>query len=471
MSFDPNPPEPSAAGSRRSAFVQLAAVYAAAFALCALMFVGGAVEIVRLKNIERIEALIAADREAVLDKVGDGPPELRLGKATAIVLARSARRDDARVYRVEQNGRWLAGELRGPLGTPSGAGGLTSTRVRVPGGGTRAVQASRTDLGGGAALYIGRLVDDPSGELARIAGGAFLFAALSAFLVGPWASRRILRRVQAINEACDRVRSGDLAARAPDEETGDEFGALAGHVNAMLSRIAALVLGLRDVSNRVAHDLRTPMARLKSDLEAAARAGTLEEARALAGAAAVETDEILQTFEALLDITEVEAGSDSGLEPVRLDESAAAAVDLYEAVAEDRGVSLRFSPEPAAILGERTLIVRLAANLVDNAIKFSPVGSEVRVRVNASGEECLLIVEDSGPGVHPEERETVMRRFSRGSGSNRTPGHGLGLALVAAVAKRHGAKVKLEDAHPGLRVRVVFRRFKGDVLRRDGQHG
>lgn len=465
MSFDPAPPDPTASGSRRSAFVQLAAVYAAAFGFCALLFVGGAVELVRLKNVERIEALIAADREAVLDKVGDGPPELRLGKATAIVLARSARRDEQRVYRVEQNGRWLAGALRAPLAPPPGGAGLASARVATPSGAERDVRASRTDLGGGAALYIGRLVDDPSGELARVAGGAFLFAALSAFLVGPWASRRILRRVQAINEACDKVRIGDLAARAPGEETGDEFGALAGHVNAMLARIAALVLGLRDVSNRVAHDLRTPMARLKSDLEAAARAETLEEARALAGAAAVETDEILQTFEALLDITEVEAGSDGGLEPVRLDESAASAVDLYQAVAEDRGVTLRFSPEPAAILGERTLIVRLAANLIDNAIKFSPPGGEVRVVVTASGEECLLIVEDSGPGVPPEERESVMRRFSRGAGSSQTPGHGLGLALVAAVAKRHGAKVKLEDAQLGLRVRVVFRRFKSDAQR------
>lgn len=445
--------------SRRSAFARLAAVYVAAFALCALIFVGGAAEIVRLKNLERMEALIAADREAVLDKIGDSSTELKIGKATAIVLARSARRDEPRVYRLERDGRWLAGELRAPLGAVD-SHGLARGRLRGPNGETRRILALHTDLGGGAALYIGRVADDPSGELIRIAAGAFLVAALSALLVGPWASRRILRRVHSINEACDRVRSGDLNARAPGEEAGDEFGALAGHVNAMLARIAALVLGLRDVSNRVAHDLRTPMARLKSDLEKAARAETLQEARALAGAAAAETDEILQTFEALLDITEVEAGSDGGLEPVRLDDAAASAVDLYQAVAEDRGVTLRFAPETAGILGERTLIVRLAANLIDNAIKFSPPGGEVRVLVTAAGEECLLIVEDAGPGVPPEEREQVMRRFSRGSGSAATPGHGLGLALVAAVAKRHGAKVRLEDAGPGLRVRVVFRRFK-----------
>jgi signal transduction histidine kinase len=461
LSAPARPEEPARPRGRGSAFAQLAAVYAAAFAFCALLFVGGAAELVRLKNLERAEALIAADREAVLDKVGEGPPELRIGKAVAIVLARTSRRDDPRAYLVEQNGERLAGDLLHPE-VRGGSGGLLRARAVAPDGRRAAALASRTDLGGGAVLYIGRLAEDRSGELVRIAMGAFLFAALSAFLVGPWASRRILRRVSAVNEACDRVKAGDFNARAPGEETNDEFGALAGHVNAMLGRIASLVVGLRDVSNRIAHDLRTPMARLKTDLQAAAKAKTLEEAQALAGAAAAETDEILQTFEALLDIAEVEAGSDGGLAPVRLDEAAASAVDLYQAVAEDRGVALRFTPEPAPILGERTLIVRLAANLIDNAIKFSPPGGEVRVMAGLSGEDCLLVVEDAGPGIPVAERETVMRRFSRGSGSGATPGHGLGLALVAAVAKRHGAKITLEDMAPGLRVRVTLRRFKAD---------
>lgn len=455
-----DPARPERPG-RRSAFVQLAAVYAAAFAICALLFVGGAAELVRLKNLERAEALIAADREAVLDKIGDGPPELRIGKAVAIVLARTSRRDDPRAYLVEQDGRRLAGDLVQP-DRRAGSNGLLRARVATPDGRRPTALASRTDLGGGGVFYIGRQTEDRAGELIRIAAGAFLFAALSGLVVGPWASRRILRRVSAVNEACDRVKAGDFNARAPGEETNDEFGALAGHVNAMLERIGTLVVGLRDVSNRIAHDLRTPMARLKTDLQAAAKATSLEEARSLAGAAAAETDEILQTFEALLDIAEVEAGSDGGLEPVRLDEAAASAVDLYQAVAEDRGVALRFSPEPAPILGERTLIVRLAANLIDNAIKFSPPGSQVRVMVGAAGEECLLVVEDCGPGIPESERETVMRRFSRGAGSSATPGHGLGLALVAAVAKRHGAKIALQDVAPGLRVRVTFRRFNAD---------
>jgi signal transduction histidine kinase len=459
LSSDPTSPEAAARPPRRSAFLGLAAIYAFAFVLCALLFVAVASQIVRAKNAERVEALVAADREAVLDKIGGGPADLKVAKATAIVLARSARPDEARLYRLDRGGQVLVGNIPQAARLSARNGGRWF-RLELPGDGRRRGLAVREPLGGGAVLYVGRALEDPSGDLVLIVGGALLFAALSGFVVAPWAGRRILRRVNAINEACDKVRVGDLSARAPGADSGDEFGALAGHVNAMLGRISALVTGLRDVSNRIAHDLRTPMARLKSDLEKAARAETLEEARALAGAAAVETDEILQTFEALLDIAEVEAGSDGELSPMRLDEAAAAAVDLYEAVAEDRGISLVFDRAPAPILGERSLIVRLAANLLDNAIKFSPPDGTVRVTVRTDGDECLISVEDPGPGVPAAEREVVMGRFARGSAAAATPGHGLGLALVAAVAKRHGAVVKLEEANPGLKVTARFRAFQ-----------
>ena len=459
MSSDPTPDPGPGRRPSRSAFLGLAAVYAAAFALCALLFVAMASQIVGAKNKERAEALIAADLEAISDKVGEGPAELKAAKAIAIVLARSDRPEDPRLYQLEQGRQVIAGNI--PAGARLAPDGTGHLKVSLPSGEHRRGLVVREDLGGGAVLYVGRRVDDPGGDLALVAGGALLFAAVCAFVVAPLASRRILRRVSAINESLDRVRVGDLTARAPGAEAGDEYGALAGHVNAMLGRISSLVAGLRDVSNRIAHDLRTPMARLKSDLEKAARAETLEEARALAGAAAAETDEILQTFEALLDIAEVEAGSDGELSPMRLDEAAASAVDLYEAVAEDRQVKLAFDREAAPILGERSLIVRLAANLLDNAIKFSPPGGTVRIAARSDGDECVLMVEDHGSGVAEAEREAVMNRFARGSAAASTPGHGLGLALVAAVAKRHGAVVALTDADPGLRVTVRFRAFRG----------
>jgi signal transduction histidine kinase len=448
---------------RRSAIWRLTAVYAAAFTGCALMFVAGAFHLVRMKNVERVEALVAADLEAVLDKVGQGPPDITVGKATAIVLARSGRAADPRFYAIERDGRPVAGGLTADARlTPRDDRWLKVYEPSAPPGLRRGL-AVRAPLGPGQSLLVGRAFEDRAleTELLRVGVAALALAALAAFVVGPWASRRILRRVNEVNDACDKVRSGDLSARAPGEETQDEFGALAGHVNAMLERIDGLIMGLRDVSNRVAHDLRTPMARLKSDLEGVARARTLKEARQRAGAAAAETDEILQTFEALLDIAEAEAGSDGGLRPMQLEDAVQSAVDLYEAVAEDRDVGLVFVRRAAPMLGERSLVMRLAANLIDNAIKFSPRGSTVRVETAVDGDEAVLSVQDRGPGVPEGERESVMRRFTRGSAAAAAPGHGLGLALVAAVAKRHGAKIRLDDAGPGLIVRVRFRTFSG----------
>ncbi|HYE43317.1 MAG TPA: HAMP domain-containing sensor histidine kinase [Caulobacteraceae bacterium] len=457
MSFDPTSPEPPRARGP-SAFLRLAAIYVAAFAVSGVLFVAGAVHLVSSKNLERTQALILADREAVLDKIDGGSPELRFGKAMAIVLARGARPDDGRVYRLERGGMVAAGDIPAKAVLTARDGGWLTIRG-LEGGRARGL-ALRESLGGGATLLIGRAYEDElQTELVSTAAAALALAALAALLVGPWASGQILKRVQAVNEACDRVRAGDFSARAPGAEARDEFGALAGHVNAMLERIDGLVVGLRDVSNRIAHDLRTPMARLRSDLEAARDAKDLKEARRLTSVAIAETDEILETFSALLDIAEAEAGADAGLEALMLDDAAEAAVDLYQAVADDAGVRLVFEREPCPILGERSLVIRLAANLIDNAIKFSPRGGTVQVRVEQADGWARLTVEDQGPGVPEAEREQVWRRFTRGRDVGSTPGHGLGLALVAAVAKRHGARIELEDARPGLRMRVRFPAF------------
>jgi signal transduction histidine kinase len=308
-------------------------------------------------------------------------------------------------------------------------------------------------------LYVGQkfAMSDVERRLLQIAfwslGASFVIAPAIGFVV----SRRMLRRVEEVNAVCDRVQRGDLAARASHETAQDEFGELSRHVNSMLDQIHNLVHGLRDVSNRIAHDLRTPIARLKAKIEDAADAPTLEAAQAGAAAAAAETQEILETFQALLDIAEVEAGADGGLQPVQLDDTIRSAIDLYGVVAEEAGVRLAADLEPAAMFGEPSLLVRLVANLVDNAIKFSPRGGEVRVSVMRRGGDLALQVQDRGPGVPAEDRESVMRRFVRGAATRATPGHGLGLALVAAVAKRHGARIEMDDAGPGLIVRVLFK--------------
>lgn len=441
----------------RSAVWRLSAVYAVAFLACALLFSFAAWRMVEAETAKRLSALAEHELASVLDKAGSGRPDEVTARATAVVLARAARQEADFLYGLQRPGAPMAGDFPGPLPAQGG-------RVRIAeSSGPGWAMAAAAVLPDGARLVVaGRAqASEIQGDVARILGISLALASISALLVGPWAGRRVLRQVAAVNRACDRVSAGDLRARAPGAEADDEFGALARHVNGMLERVEGLVQGLQDVSNRVAHELRTPMARLRGDLEDAAAAPDLATSRRILGVAAARTDELLQTFEAMLDIVEVEAGSVGGLAPMRLDAALQAAVELYGPVAEDKEVVLRLAAEPAPIIGEHTLIVRLAANLLDNAIKFSPAGGMVQVGCERRGHEVVLAVEDRGPGVRPEEREKVLGRFQRGTAADAAPGHGLGLALVAAVAKRHGARLSLEDAGPGLRVRVAFPAFSG----------
>lgn len=414
-------------------------------------FALAAVAIVDAADVERARALVESDIVETVDKLS-GAPALRREKALAIVLARSLR-DDDRLYRLSDGGRRVVGLPDTVRFVPRDGRWLSSDD---PPAVARIVR-----LAPGVELLVGRRLEQ--GATIRrvlVLATALIAGALGlAVAMGLWAGRALTARVEAINRACDQVRLGDLAVRAPGADGQDEFATLAAHVNAMLERIDALVAGLRDTSNRIAHELRTPVARLKCDIEEAAAAPDLKRAHALAGAAAAETDAILQTFEALLDIAEVEAGAAGGLAPMRLDEAVGSAVDLYESVAEEQGVRLESRLSPIWIIGERTLLVRMAANLIDNAIKFSPPGARVAVTVRETGAEALLCVEDQGPGIPVGERDLVLGRFQRGSAADGIKGYGLGLALVAAVAKRHGAPVTLGDAGPGLIVRLRFERF------------
>ena len=406
--------------------------------------------LVRAADRDRATALIETDVAETLDKLGDDPA-LRRDRAFAIVLARTAMADE-RMYRLVENGRVIAGM---PLDIAFRRDGALYKSTAPPG------LARRVTIAPGVDLWVGRrLVQGALTQRLLTVGSAVLgLALLIAGVVGVLATRMLRMRVAAINQACDRVRGGDFGARAPVDGPDDEFAMLGRHVNEMLERIDALVAGLRDVSNRIAHDLRTPVARLKNSIEEAADARDLDEARRLAEAAAAETDEILQTFEALLDIAEVEAGSTAGLAPIRLDDAVSSALDLYESVAEAAGVRLRSDLQPVTILGEKMLVVRLAANLVDNAIKFSPPSGTVKVSVRSESDTAVLRVVDAGPGIPEHERTLVLGRFKRGAASGHVAGHGLGLALVSAVAKRHGARIDLADGDPGLAVTVAFERF------------
>jgi signal transduction histidine kinase len=269
-------------------------------------------------------------------------------------------------------------------------------------------------------------------------------------------SRNMLHRVEQVNRTAERVIAGDLSDRVPRAGTDDEFDQLAANLNGMLDQIERLMTGMREVTDNVAHDLKTPLARLRARLELTllgpADAAAQREA---IGAAIEEADRLLATFNALLSIAEAEAGGD-GRRGERLDlgEVAGAAVELYEPVAEEKDLGLRFENTPGTIIeGDRHLLSQAIANLLDNALKYGGDG-EITVTIGRRGGCALIEVADRGPGIPEADRESVFDRFVRLEPSRSTPGNGLGLSLVRAVAHRHGGSVRLSDNQPGLTVQI-----------------
>ena len=277
---------------------------------------------------------------------------------------------------------------------------------------------------------------------------------------GALIGRNMLRRLDAINRTSGEIIAGDLTRRVPLAGSGDEFDALAENLNRMLDRIERLMKGMREVTDSVAHDLRTPLNRLRNRLEesvarlnaSGAQAGEIE--RAIA-----ETDQLIATFNALLLIAETDAGTTRAtMSPLDLGEVAADVTELYEPLADEKKISLTLLPgPPAGVEANRSLVAQALANLVDNAIKYTPAGGQVRIATAVSDEGVDLSVSDTGPGIPLADRPRVTERFVRLEASRSSPGTGLGLSLVAAVAHYHGAELVLEDSAPtGLKAVLRF---------------
>ncbi|HKQ45051.1 MAG TPA: HAMP domain-containing sensor histidine kinase [Rhizomicrobium sp.] len=277
---------------------------------------------------------------------------------------------------------------------------------------------------------------------------------------GALMSRNMLRRLDAINRTSREIIAGDLTRRVPLTGSGDEFDSLAENLNRMLDRIERLMKGLREVTDSVAHDLRTPLNRLRNRLEesaariAAGGAQASEIERAMA-----ETDQLIGTFNALLLIAETDAGTTrAAMSPLDLGDVAADVVELYEPLGEVRNIALAMAPGARVVIeGNRSLIAQALANLVDNAIKYTPAGGQVRIGAVVTDDSVDLSVADSGPGIPVADRPRVIERFVRLEASRNSPGTGLGLSLVAAVAHFHGAELVLEDNAPtGLKAMLRF---------------
>jgi hypothetical protein len=274
-------------------------------------------------------------------------------------------------------------------------------------------------------------------------------------------SRNMLARLDSINRTSKEIIAGDLSRRVPLSGNQDEFDTLAENLNRMLDRIERLMSGVREVTDSVAHDLRTPLNRLRNRLELTLRHRKQQGVSQRDLEAAVEeTDRLIATFNALLLIAEADAGvAREAMAPVDVTSVARDATDLYAPVAEEKGVDLVASCGSAAwIDGNRSLVAQALVNLVDNAIKYTPKGGQVSIAVTEEGDSTLVTVADSGPGIPESERTRVLERFVRLEASRHSPGTGLGLSLVAAVARLHDARLLLEDNRPGLKATLRFRR-------------
>jgi signal transduction histidine kinase len=318
------------------------------------------------------------------------------------------------------------------------------------------------------------LVGHDLGDRARIekimmralAISLIFFAALAA-LGALFVARRVLKRIDDINTSAHGIMAGDLSRRLPVSGSGDELDRLAEGLNEMLARISELMQGLREVSDNIAHDLRTPLNRLRNHAEAAlAFGGDAAAYRAALEKTIEESDSLIKVFNALLLIARAEAGGDvEGLQPFDVGEAARSVAELYEPIAEEEGVALKVETEgQLTVRGNRELIGQTIANLVDNALKYgapregglAEIKPDVVIAVRRAGGSVVLTVADRGPGIAAADRARVLDRFVRLEGSRSRPGSGLGLSLAAAVARMHGGSVELEDNEPGLRVRVTL---------------
>lgn len=267
----------------------------------------------------------------------------------------------------------------------------------------------------------------------------------------------VMRRIEAITKTCRSIMSGDLSQRVSGGRANDELGRLSQSINAMLDQIERLMKGMQQVSDNVAHDLRTPLTRLRSRLEDSLRNLTDSKQRDVIESAIDDADNLLATFSALLRIARAEAGLQRNFVALDLAAIGEDVAEMYGPLAEEKGLTFKAQFEPGLYAkGERNLIAQALANVLDNAIKYSPDDGTVTVVSTLINGRPSFVVSDTGPGVPDEYKEKVLERLFRLEQSRTSPGSGLGLSLVQAVARSHNLDLKLEDNHPGLRVVLSF---------------
>ncbi len=450
--------------TRTTAF-RLMAAYVAAFVTIAAVAAGVIIWQTNELLIRQVFATLRTEAEGLQDLVRQRGP----AAAAEIIADRSRVSGTALYLLVDPQGRKAAGNLnRWPAELREGSGGLF--RYAAPAGEQtqeRLAIGMRVVLDGGQQLLVARDVEEQRQFIARVrmlflAGfGLLVLLGLAGAIL---ASRLILRRISEITATSGSIMSGDLSRRIATSGSGDELDELSRNLNAMLDRIEQLMAGLREISDNIAHDLKTPLNRLRNRAEAALReAQTPEDYQEGLARTIDEADEIIKTFNALLLIARLEAGAvDESKEVFDLTALVRDLVELYEPHAEETQRHLTFEADGENLVrANRQLIGQAIANLLDNAIKYGgpapgarngASAGDIEVRLTRTQTGVEVIVADHGPGIPAVDRERALKRFVRLEASRTRPGTGLGLSLVAAVARLHDGQIRLEDNEPGLRV-------------------
>ena len=432
---------------RRSFALRVAALAAALVVLvCGGGFFWGYLRVAGALQ-DQLDTVIASDAQDLLAEYEtDGPA----GLVAAVTDA--ARRHGIQVRLQTAHGDRIAGNIQG---VPIGLVGFDT--LHLPDG--RDVRALGAVLPGGIGLIVAADLQPLRRSAAALTGSlplAGAVAAAAALVLGFVAARRLEQRLRAVSDAAGAVANGDLSRRLPESGTGDEFDRLSATTNIVLARVETLVEGLQATTTSIAHDLRSPLFRLRQSLEAAlSRPREAESDAATLETALGELDDVLATFSALLRIARAEAGlAGGGLAELDLSQLVERVAETYEAVADEQGQSLQAEiTQGQLVRGDPDLLRQALSNLIENALTHGGAGVMVRVTLRAGP---VLVVADNGTGIPPGEHDKVLQRFYRLDVSRNTPGTGLGLALVAAVARLHGAKLELGDAAPGLVVTLRF---------------
>lgn len=458
----------------RTTVFKLSLAYLVIFAIGAGVLLGGLAWNVNVLLDEQIGATIGAEINGLAEQFESG------GIRTLVqTVERRIAEPGASLYLVTN----FAGEsLVGNVATlPSGVierPGLVETTYERPNDRGRTFDALARIflLPGGFRLMVGRDLAERETLRAVITHalvGSLLWLAGIGTVGGILVARRVLRRVDAMSDTAATIMAGDLSRRLPIAGTRDELDRLAANLNAMLDRIDALMAGVKQVSDNIAHDLRTPLTRLRNGAEEALRsAGTVDDLRGALEHTIEEADRLMAIFSALLMIARAEAGGGSGdLSAQRVGAIVRDVVDLYEPAAEEAGTAIRAVVDDGAMARvNRELVTQAIANLLDNALKYgaAPAGADngIAVTVREVGAEVEIAVADRGAGIADRDRARVVDRFVRLEGSRSQPGSGLGLSLVAAIASLHGGQFRLDDNAPGLRAVLTLPAVDGSALSR-----